>query len=49
MEFVALIWAAAATYFFQENGIVDKVTGVAYSGAKVATDISKDWLGAFGG
>lgn len=46
---VALIWAAAATYFFQENGIVDKVTGVAYSGAKVATDISKDWLGAFGG
>ena len=46
---VALIWAAAATYFFQENGIVDKVTGVAYSGAKVATDISKDWLGTFGG
>ena len=46
---VALIWAAAATYFFQENGIVDKATGIAYSGAKVATDISKDWLGAFGG
>ena len=46
---VALIWAAAATYFFQENGIVDKVTGIAYSGAKVATDISVDWLGTFGG
>ncbi len=46
---VALIWAAAATYFFHENGIIDKATGIAYSGAKVATDISKDWLGTFGG
>ena len=27
---VALIWAAAATYFFHENGIVDEATGVAY-------------------
>lgn len=45
---VALIWAAA-TYFFHENGIVDKATGIAYSGAKVATDISNDWLGTFGG
>lgn len=35
--------------FFHENGIVDEATGVAYSGAKVATDISKDWLGTFGG
>ena len=46
---VALIWAAAATWFFQENGIVDKTTGIAYSGAKVATDISIEWLGSFGG
>lgn len=46
---VALIWAAAATYFFHENGIVDKVTGIAYSGAKVATDISVEWLSKFGG
>lgn len=46
---VSLIWAAAATYFFQENGTVDNATGVAYSGAKVATDISKEWLGTFGG
>ena len=46
---VALIWAAAATYFFQENGIIDQVTGRAYSGAAVATTISKEWLGAFGG
>lgn len=46
---VALIWAAAATWFFQENGIVDKATGIAYSGAKVATDISIEWLGGFGG
>lgn len=45
---VALIWAAAATYFFQENGIVDQLTGKAYSGAAVATQISKDWLGTFG-
>ena len=46
---VALIWAAAATWFFQENGIVDQLTGKAYSGAAVATAISKDWLGSFGG
>ena len=46
---VALIWAAAATWFFQENGIVDKTTRIAYSGAKVATDISIEWLGSFGG
>lgn len=46
---VALIWAAAATYFFQENGIIDQITGRAYSGAAVATSISKEWLGTFGG
>ena len=46
---VALIWAAAATYFFQENGVIDQVTGKAFSGAAVATQISKDWLGTFGG
>lgn len=46
---VALIWAAAATWFFQENGIVDQLTGKAYSGAAVASAISKDWLGSFGG
>ena len=46
---VALIWAAAATWFFQENGIIDQVTGKAFSGAAVATRISNDWLGAFGG
>lgn len=46
---VALIWAAAATCFFQENGIIDHVTGKAFSGAAVATRISKEWLGAFGG
>ena len=46
---VALIWAAAATYFFQENGIIDQLTGKAFSGAAVATTISKEWLGTFGG
>lgn len=45
---VALIWAAAATCFFGENGIVDAVSGKAFTGASVATAISKDWLGAFG-
>ena len=39
---VALIWAAAATWFFQENGIIDQVTGKAFSGAAVATRISND-------
>lgn len=46
---VALIWAAAATCFFQENGIVNPETGMAYSGAKVATVISNEWLGTVGG
>lgn len=46
---VALTWAAAATYFFHENGIVNEATGVAYSGAAVATQISRDWLGTVGG
>ncbi len=46
---VALIWAAAATYFFQENGIIDQATGRAFSGAAVATRISNEWLGAVGG
>lgn len=46
---VALIWAAAATWFFGEHGTVDAATGIPYSGAKVATLISKDWLGAVGG
>ena len=46
---VALIWAAAATCFFQENGIVDQLTGKAFSGAAVATRISNEWLGTFGG
>lgn len=49
---VALIWAAAATWFFGEHGITyvnEAGQTVAYSGAKVATLISNDWLGAFGG
>ena len=46
---VALIWAAAATWFFAEHGTVDAATGIPYSGAKVATLISKDWLGTIGG
>jgi carbon starvation protein CstA len=45
---VALIWAAAATYFFGENGVAD-ANGVAYSGARVATEISTNWLGMVGG
>ena len=46
---VALVWAAAATWFFGEHGTVDTATGMSYSGAKVATMISKEWLGTIGG
>ena len=48
---VALTWAAAATYFFHENGISYVKDGkeMLYTGADVASLISKDWLGAFGG
>ncbi|KAA6320116.1 hypothetical protein EZS27_030071, partial [termite gut metagenome] len=48
---VALIWAAAATYFFGEKGISYLSEGkeVLYTGADVASQISKDWLGTFGG
>ena len=46
---VALIWAAAATWFFGEHGTVDTATGIPYSGAKVATMISREWLGTIGG
>ncbi len=48
---VALIWAAAATWFFGENGISyinEQGETVAYSGAKVATLILQDWLGTTG-
>ena len=44
---VALIWAAAATWFFSEHGTVD-AAGIPYSGAKVATMISQEWLGTIG-
>lgn len=45
---VALIWAAAATCFFSENGVVDEA-GKVYSGARVATLVSENWLGTIGG
>ncbi len=45
---VALVWAAAATAFFGENGVVD-AAGRAFTGARVATEISNQWLGALGG
>jgi carbon starvation protein CstA len=49
---VALIWAAAATYFFGKNGISylsAEGKEILYTGADVASRISKDWLGTFGG
>jgi carbon starvation protein CstA len=48
---VALIWAAAATAFFGENGISYMQDGkeVLYTAADVADRISNEWLGAFGG
>lgn len=45
---VALIWAAAATAFFGEHGAVNSATGLAYTGAGVATTLSHEWLGYFG-
>ena len=39
---VALIWAAAATYFFHENGIGES------NAAVVVNAITKDWLGSVG-
>lgn len=46
---VALVWAAAANYFFNENGLTNELTGKGYDGGTVATLISKSWLGMFGG
>ena len=46
---VALVWAAAATVFFSENGITDAVSGKPFTGAMVATRLSKEWLGPIGG
>ena len=39
---VALIWAAAATYFFQENGMGES------NAAVVVDSITKEWLGTAG-
>ncbi|NCC98522.1 MAG: carbon starvation protein A [Bacteroidia bacterium] len=39
---VALIWAAAATYFFQRNGM-----GIS-NAAEIVNNITKDWLGVYG-
>lgn len=46
---VALIWAAAATCFFQENGVVNEATGKAFTGAYVASTVCNNWLGVVGG
>ena len=40
---VALIWAAAATYFFHENGMSEN------NAAVVVDAVTKEWLGAVGG
>lgn len=40
---VALIWAAAATYFFHQNGMQEN------NAAVVVDRITKEWLGAVGG
>ncbi|MFR9602256.1 MAG: carbon starvation CstA family protein [Rikenellaceae bacterium] len=39
---VALIWAAAATYYFGENGMGEA------SAAVIVNDITRSWLGTFG-
>ena len=40
---VALIWAAAATYFYREHGMEENNASV------IVDAITKDWLGAVGG
>ncbi len=40
---VALIWAAAATYFFHENGMAENNASV------IVDSITRDWLGTVGG
>ena len=40
---VALIWAAAATYFFHENGMEENNASV------IVNSITRNWLGAVGG
>ena len=40
---VALIWAAAATYFFHENGMEESNASV------IVDEITKEWLGTIGG
>ncbi len=40
---VALIWAAAATYFYHENGMGEN------NAAVIVDAITKDWLGSVGG
>ncbi|WP_102407163.1 carbon starvation protein A [Parabacteroides bouchesdurhonensis] len=40
---VALIWAAAATYFYQNNGMSEN------NAAVIVDSITKEWLGAVGG
>lgn len=46
---VALIWAAAATCFFSEHGVINEATGKGYTGAFVASEICNNWLGVVGG
>ena len=45
---VALVWAAAATVFYHDNGIIG-ADGKAFSAAAVAFGISNEWLGVIGG
>lgn len=40
---VALIWAAAATYFYQNNGMAEN------NAAVIVDSITKEWLGTVGG
>ena len=40
---VALIWAAAATYFYGENGMAENNASI------IVDNITKDWLGSVGG
>lgn len=46
---VALIWAAAATYFYGVHGGTTGAEGQPFTPGEIATGISRSWLGVAGG
>ena len=46
---VALVWAAAATYFYGAHGGTVDAEGATFTPGAIATQISRQWLGIVGG